>query len=315
MPYEGQLIDAHAHVFPDTATRQVFAQGYHRDYEEGGGLPESVRKYMVETGIARVNILCFLGAGASYSGRTRQYTYLNDPVQREQVEAIRVEIVEQILRYNEWGVCLAAEDSSFSCFIGLDPVLMDPATLMQELEDKVRRGAKGVKLVPLDYVATLDDRRHDAMWDFCQSSDLPVLHTPPRFCFYRGTGWKESFGHLDELAEVYRRFPRLRTCQAHLSLGTEAEYTAYLASQHPGVHADLSATLSKVGTNPGEITPERLVADIRMVGIDRVLFGSNLGTFPTVTAVEEVETFRSLPLAASEFKPVGADNFLNLVGA
>jgi predicted TIM-barrel fold metal-dependent hydrolase len=186
---------------------------------------------------------------------------------------------------------------------------MDPATVLRELEDKIRRGASGVKLLPIDYTAALDDPRHNELYDFCQSAGVPILHGPGRECFYRPTGWKDTWGHPLELAEVLRRFPRLRTCQAHLH---HAPFIAELARRHAGVHADLSAILTRVGDAANQIAPAKLVADIRAIGADRVLFGSNFGTIPEQDAIREADTFRNLPLTDDEFRQIGSENHIRL---
>jgi predicted TIM-barrel fold metal-dependent hydrolase len=215
-----------------------------------------------------------------------------------------------MIRYNQFGVDLARRDRSFSSFVNLDPVIMEPGEMMRELDDKVDKGAVGVKIVPLDYAAHLDDPVHDPIFEYCQDAGMPILHPSGRSP-YRATGWRNEFGHPDELAVVYSRFPRLKTCMAHL---THPKLIADLASRYGGVHADLSAILAHVGDGPGRLPAAKLIDDIRSIGTDRVLFGTNFGTVPLSTVAKEVETFRHLALSADEFASIGSANYSSLIG-
>src|SRR5262245_57338649 len=238
-------------------------EGYRLPLEAESGLVSDCQRYMKEAGVEKTNMLMMYAASYRYHDLTRSFTYIRD-AELAAIEEIRRQVVDEMIRYNEFGVDQVAQDATFSCFVGLDPALMDPQTMMQELEDKVRRGAAGVKLVPLDYAVTLDDPRHDPIWDYCQAYGLPITHAPGWPSYFRATGWQNQFGHPLELAAVYRRFPRLRTCASHLA---NAPYLAEIGRRYAGVHADLSAILLKVAN--GVIEADALVHAIRSIGADR----------------------------------------------
>jgi predicted TIM-barrel fold metal-dependent hydrolase len=271
---------------------------------------------MAAANVTRLNLLLFHPSGWQYFDLTKDlFPYPAPDGAHAREEELRAAVVDQIIAYNEWGVSLI-EDRRFGCFIGLDPVLMDPTSMMLELEDKVRRGATGVKLVAMDFVATLDDPRLLAIYDFCQAEGVPILHAPGMRCQYRATPWPHVWGHPLELANVYRQFPRLKTCFAHMGtnkLGTAShqQYIADLARRYAGVHTDVSAITLRVAQ--GQVSAEALVSQIRDIGVDRVLYGSNFGTHTGALSVMEAEAFRCLPLAASEFDAIGSQNYWKFV--
>ena len=309
MSYDGPLCDVHTHVYPDEATRAPFASGYHLNLVGNTGLVADAKEYMEKAGIERLNMLMMCAPSYRYHELTRGITFTATPEAIAADDEARETAVAEMISYNEFGVEQMRADSAFRFSVGLDPALMSPEVMMRELENKHRRGATGVKLVPLDYCITLDDPRHDPIWDYCQTHRLPVTHAPGWPCYYKTTGWRRQFGSPFELAEVYRRFPRLRTCASHLA---EASLLAEIGKRYAGIHSDLSAILLNVAK--GGMHADELVHDIRRIGVDRVLFGTNLGTMPTQNIHLQAEAFRTLPMTDDELRRIGYDNYSALLG-
>ena len=101
---------------------------------------------------------------------------------------VQTMMAQRMIANNEWAMGVSAERPDFFTFAGLDPVYMDEATLVGEIEDKVGRGARGVKIVPLALAIYVDDPRlmpayeaiarlahgHERvaqLWDVCQVPD------------------------------------------------------------------------------------------------------------------------------------------------
>ena len=98
---------------------------------------------------------------------------------------MQTRLTAETIAYNEWGVEVCKEHPELSCFLGLNPVLMDGPTMWAELEDKTRRGALGVKLAPFDYLAFSSDRRLWPIYDFCQTRGVPILFAGAQFSVAR----------------------------------------------------------------------------------------------------------------------------------
>jgi predicted TIM-barrel fold metal-dependent hydrolase len=307
--FDGELIDVHSHVFPDARSRKWFTDAYpYAGVEPDHALVASAKQYIREAGLNRLNLLLLFPSGYHYFRGTSALAGFRDQTSRNRGEKIRQDVVQKLVDYNEFGVNLVNLDPHFECFIGLDPILMEPTKMMIELEDKIERGAKGVKLAAFEYPAPLDDKRLDLVYDYCQAKGVPILHAPSMPCLYRGTGWTKRFGHPLELAAVYTRFPRLKTCFAHLS---NPRFIRDLRMRYPGVYADLSEVLLHCSTREAR---DQVVADIRMVGAERVLFGTNFGgVHPFADGVTQALIFRQLPLKAGELRMIAGENYLHFI--
>ena len=340
--YEGTLVDAHCHIFPDAEQQSWFVLAHphkalvpDRETQKKfaadnpnieivlcpeDSLLETAYEYMVQANISRVNSLLLYMSGYDYFQRTKDLFDFSKRLNRgmlnydvpsiEAAEERRRDIVKNIAAFNEWGVTEAGQDARFGCFIGLNPVLMTQFEMMTEVEDKVRRGATGIKLAALDYEAYFTDPRHFALYDFCQDKSIPILFAPGRSTIFRPTPPPGVWGHPNELYEVLSRFPRLKVCLAHMRHPSE---TALLTARFPGVYTDLSVALL-LAARGSDDDRSRLVHDIRSVGTDRVLFGTNFGTRPVSMALEQVRMFRELALADSDFHRVGSLNYWEMIG-
>lgn len=330
--YDGPIVDVHAHLFPDEDSAKRFVGTWSLDtirswsldtFNWEDFLPNAARKYMEVSNVEKFNILLLRQTGREFFDATKD---LFDPAKQVrtkeielQAETIRQELSSRIIEFNQWGVDFLKSEPAFECFIGLNPVLMDPLVLMSELERRVDQGATGVKLVAADYEARLDDPRHFAIYDFCQARGIPILHGPPRSSSYRPASWP-IWGHPLELAEVYRQFPRIKTIFAHLGVRPNAadtylypELIADLAKRYPGVRGDLSGVTRMLAN--GTMTGEELVVRIRSIGVDRIVFGTNFACGNASEFIRAAEAFRRLPLTAREFQLIGKENYERLFGS
>ena len=133
-------------------------------------------------------------------------------------------------------------------------------------------------------------------------------------------------------AKALDDFPKLNLIFAHLGhdrhfgQGADAEVVE-LAQSYPGVHADVSLRLIEVVD--GHVSAEDLVAHLRAIGTDRVLFGSNwviseylwmrarAGVTPDTSHVRldrELDVLKSLPLTDEERADLASRNFRRLTG-
>ncbi len=316
--YEGALVDCHTHIFPDDAYRHDFVTPHCMDIGEQEAFLDDALGFSKECGVSRLNLLLYHPSGWKHTDKTSGLPLHPRASQegRRRAEELRQEVVDEVVAYNEWGIRVSSERSDVTCFLGLNPVLMAPDYMMAELDDKVSRGAVGVKLVALDYCAQFDDRRHWAIYDYCQTAGVPILVAPGSQCHYSAR--PEVWGHPLYLLEVLRNFPRLKICFAHFGWNNVFEdysqrgVILQLGDMFPGVHADISFAISRVAR--GQDDAESLVAAIRRLGPERVLFGTNYGSRTRSWATTDVEAFRGLPLTEREFVLIGSENFDRVIG-
>ncbi len=324
-----EIIDAHTHVFrSDAHGREAYsyflgrgpATGHPADPPTLGTVPE-VLQLMAETGVVHTNFLMFTWAGRYY--QHGQYTLPDDPARRAVADAaLKERITDRIRDNNEWAIGAVKEHATLSFFAGVDPVVMDERALVAEVEDKTGRGALGVKLVPMDSGVRGDDRRLWPVYDYCQSNDIPVLSqsagrpgTPARPAYFTAA--------LDA-------FPRLKLIFAHMGhnpefgVGADAEVVD-LANRFDNVFTDVSLRFPEV-TN-GHVSPEEMVAHLRRIGTERVLYGSNF-TFVEVLSPDPetagppqftrskqcIEVLKTLPLTQDEREGIASKNFRRVTG-
>lgn len=326
---ELEIIDCHSHVLRNAdhscdlysnLLRFSAAMGL-PDSPEFLGTPDEARRVMDATGIAHMNILMFTWSGAYW--RQGRNILPDEPAARARAEAeLRERIVRRIQDNNTWALAQVSADSRLSCFVGVDPVLMDEQTLVAEVERGIRAGALGVKHVPMNHGTEGDDPRMFPVFDYCASAGVPVLTQAAGF----------MPGSPARYAPALAQFPDLTVIFAHLGHsrrfghGADAEVLE-LARKYHGVHTDLSLRLVEVAE--GHVPAEDLVAHLRAIGTDRVLFGSNwviseylwMRTRPGVSPLTshdrldtELGVLRALPLSDDERADICARNFRRLTG-
>jgi predicted TIM-barrel fold metal-dependent hydrolase len=302
------LLDCHSHLFATAEEQAPFLRFLRRSELAGKVLLNDALAYMKKAGIRRLNMVLLTPSGMLFHEQTKDLP--PTPEGRQRAQEARRQIVERVISYNEWGVRVCQENPQLSCFLGLDPVLMDENVLLAELEDKTKKGARGVKLAPIDYCAFFNDRRHWPIYDYCQSRDLPLfVYAGGAYCLY--TARLEQWAHPRALFDVLKEFPHLRLCCAHMSRGTEDAFLE-LARSYTGVMGELSHVLSLIGQEG--FREQDLVTLIRKVGSERVLFGVNFGTTAPDVSYQQVEAFRRLPLTERERELIGEKNFGSFIG-
>ena len=143
-------------------------------------------------------------------------------------------------------------------------------------------------------------------------------------------GW--ALNRPAHCAEALAAFPRLRIIFSHLGHGREfgkgadAEFVD-LARRYPNVCGDVSLRLPEVAD--GRVAPERMVAHLRAIGTERVLYGSNFclnemlhpdpkgpeaADFQLTQTLAGLEVLATLPLTEDERADIAGRNFRRWVG-
>jgi predicted TIM-barrel fold metal-dependent hydrolase len=282
---------------------------------------EEAERLMDETGVVGMNILMFTWAGRYW--RDGQYTLPDGPGRAAAAEELRRRVVQRMVDNNEWAVRTCAERPRFTTFCGVDPNLMTADEAIAEIDDKVARGASGVKTVPQDSRVTGDDRRWWPVFDHLQAQGIPILS--------EASGRPGAPGRPGRYREALAAFPLLRLVFAHLGHdpnfgeGADAE-VAELARDFAGVHTDVSLRLPEMLR--GACTPDAFVDHLRRIGTDRVLYGTNFGFVDTINAdpawtpeqgpqttwaKRNLQAFLELPLADDERAAIAKGNWDRLI--
>ena len=183
------------------------------------------------------------------------------------------EVRGRLVRRNRWTLEVAASDPALLTFVGLDPSVMTPGQMRDELEACAGAGARGVKLHPI--VQRLDPSAI-VLWpvyELCQELELPLLFHSG---FLGPSAWS-TLARPRAFADVLEGFPRLRVVLAHLGRG-HFEEAVELATRFPQVVFDTCAVVTAAAV-PWRLPDAEAVALLRRLGVERVCFGSDYPWF------------------------------------
>ena len=191
---------------------------------------------------------------------------------------------ERLVAFNRWLVDSVRGIPEITPFVAVDPWVLSPADLARHLGDMRERGARGVKIHPIDQRFMPDDPRMLETYRRCLELGLIVLS-------HSGTSRGElQFGEPDAFASVAAAMPDLRLVLAHMGGGSWQQLGS-LAEAFPRVTFDLSEIVAWIDA-PHAPTGQDLVSLIRRIGVDRVMFGSD---FPWYDPGVMAETVGGLP--------------------
>ena len=176
----------------------------------------------------------------------------------------------------------------------LHPDSPDQAADVRHLKEL---GLRGVKLHPEIQGFALDDPRSLRICALCEEYELPLLlHTGDR---------RYDCSNPNRLIPVLRMFPKLRVIGAHLGGWSIYEEAVPQLIGIENLWFDCSSTFYWGGVEPAG----RL---IRMLGTDRVMFGSD---YPMWTPKTELETLLGLGFSDTELEQIlyrNAANFFHI---
>ncbi len=295
-------IDTHTHVYR-TAEIGRLAMDDCAPAQRWAGVIDELQAIMRETGIWRSVIATTTPTQAI---RQKALSQLPDNLSREDREKaeadIRKRLVHDMDHNNWWGCEVGRNSPEFLPFINLDPILMDAVTIRQKVREGVTKGARGIVLLPGQHGFYGNDRHVWPIYEMAQSFQLPILSQtgdagplPP--------GGRGHWGRPRYFGEVAVSFPKLRLILGHLGKGYESEI-AVLTRRYPNVYTETSMRLSGLD-EAGKWTPAEAVTWFRLIGIDRILLGSN---WPLFDPQQDIDTVRKLPLTAEERRKILGEN-------
>jgi predicted TIM-barrel fold metal-dependent hydrolase len=281
------VIDFHTHVQPDAAQGIAFQQRFGLANPPRNGSSEELLPIMDAAGVRRVLMVPWLPAQDILDARLA-----GEPGNATRREEVRCEVACEWFDLNRWAVeKVAKHPDRLSCLVGLDPILMTPDEVVAEVEDKLSRGACGLKIAPLFLRAGPEDPRVAVVFEQAARHGVFVLSQAGA----HGYGDQPAWGSPERFEAVLRSWPTVDLQLAHLGFGGERE-VARLTARYPNLYADTSARLHDIG-QPGAWSLAEAADWLRRIGIDRVLFGTN---YPMHDPAQFLAVVRAMPLDDDE---------------
>jgi len=281
------VIDFHTHVQPSASEGIAFQERFGFEDPPRNGTPEELLPIMDAAGLSRTLMVPWMPAQDLVAERLEGSA--RDADARERV---RRDVVQAQLALNQWAVDTVAKYAGrLECLVGLDPILMSADELRAEVEDKLAKGACGLKIAPMFLNAPPDDERVAIVFEQASRHGVFVLSQSGA----DGYAGQPAWGHPSHFEEVLRAWPDVDIQLAHLGFGAEAE-VARLTDRYPNLYADTSARLYALGA-PGEWTHAEAAEWFRRIGIERVVFGTN---YPMHDPAGFIAAIRAMPLRDDE---------------
>jgi predicted TIM-barrel fold metal-dependent hydrolase len=291
------FIDAHTHTQPSTADKAEFDDvSEARDRSRTGTVDELLHG-MAVAGVQRTMVVPWLPA---------QHLVDRLVATGHDRDLATATVLARWHDLNSWAAAeTRRHPDRLCCLVALDPVLMSREHLAREVTEGLANGAIGLKIAPMFIKAQPDSPVMEPVWQLAREHSVFVL---AEACATIGIPGYRPWGHPRHFAEVFRSYPDVPVQLAHLGMGAEDE-VARLARKYPNVYADLAMRLG--GPVPVTFRPVDLLQQIRAIGIDHVLFGTN---YPLVDQADYVAALRGLGLSESELSRVGWENATRLYG-
>ena len=306
---ELEIIDIHTHTFVSAERGISWQRSLRDEAPPRNGTTEELLGIMERAEISNAVMLMYTPTRFMFQARIRNQELPSDPDRREQVERKIQELMAQrMIDNNEWAVGVSAKQPRLHTFLGIDPVYMDAETMVAEIEDKQRKGAKGVKIVPLALAIYGDDERLSPAYQKMSELGLPLVSQA-------GAGGEtgdrgDAYGRPKYFASAMEDFPDLTVNVAHLGRGFE-EDTIELCHRFPNFFADLSGRLAEIEDPNTGLSAQELADFVRQCGPEHIMFGTN---FPMSDPEQYARVMRSLPLSDDEKEMVANGNAKKVLG-
>jgi predicted TIM-barrel fold metal-dependent hydrolase len=211
---------------------------------------------------------------------------------------------DDLIAFNAWLVDTVAPFPDITPFVAVDPSVLSFEALAHHLDAMRARGARGVKVHPVDQRFLVSDPRMLRVYQLCAELGLVVLS-------HSGTSrGNVQFAEPRAFDAVAAAVGDVRLVVAHLGGGSWEQARA-LAEGHPRIAFDLSEIVAWVGA-PNAPHDDELVRLIRDIGVERVMFGSD---FPWYDPGEMVKAVRTLPgLSDGELAAILGENAARILG-
>jgi len=317
LPVSYPVVDAHVHAYSEEAGRRL--QAHYRSGRTAGvfgeeskhlGTPEEfledIAKVSTDNRSGAVLKTLTPTAEMAKAAWDRLEGRFTGEEGRKMYDSVKELISGRIRRRNAWGNEVSKKYPSLANFITVDPNFLTPDENVEELELRMKEGAKGFCLHPTRNLHRPEDLRLYPLYERAQEMDVPVItHTGSEPIKYAYMG---LFSEPNDFIRVLDDFPRLRWIFGHMG-NSYLDQIPAIAKKYDNVWFETSGTLSH--RQPYTYSDEVVVDLIRTVGVERVMWGSDW-VFGDI--VESAKRMANLPLKDSEKELVFGGNALKFLG-
>lgn len=195
----------------------------------------------------------------------------------------------------------------FIGFAGVDPTKGDES--IEELENLVSQGFRGIKLYPPLQGFRPSDKRLYGFYERAQQLNVPIM-------FHTGISWIKGVELSDccplEVEKLAASFPGLKLILAHMGFPWVWE-AAMMAVKYENVYLDISGVF--MGTPKEHIsyvfTKMLTPGFVSRFLADKLLFGSD---WPRMEPFKMVEAVKSIPMERYVFEKIMGLNAVKLLG-
>lgn len=307
------VIDAHLHTFhTPEAGRQAMSNTPTKP--DITGTIEDAEAALKASGIAGALMVNTIPVAYMHDAALGKLSPDLTPSQRADAEhEIHHMLLARLERRNQWTCQMAQEHPTLYATITLDPI-MGADAMRQEIRDKViSHGARAIKLHP---PISRFYPNHESLWpvyETAQALDVPIVFHCGAHPHPDDPKLPVEYSKPEHFEDVAAAFPKLRLVLAHMGVGPAEWYphlfqpyydaALALARRHPHLCFDVSAAAG------AEWPQDKLVAMIRDIGAERVLFGSDFPWWDPGVAQRGLER---LGLSPEENRLILYENAKNL---
>ena len=292
------VVDAHVHTYPsrEIGRRAVgeFGYGY------WGTIPE-LNSVMKAAGVAQAVMSSLVPVKEMQKAHLAKMPQGLGPDDEKRFTADTNEkMMDRLHRRNLWACETSRENPGLGALICVD-VLQDPRQMAAEVRERVDKyWAKGLKIHPnLNEHYGWDQRLWPA-YAAAQEIGAPVMiHSGVSML----PGYDSRYARVAGFGKVAEAFPDLTIVLAHLGKD-DHEVTVKIAEEHPNVFFDTACSFIHP-KRPREELAEEVLALIRKIGAQRVMFGSD---WPWHDPHADIDVIKNMDLTRKEKQMVLGEN-------
>lgn len=292
------VVDAHMHCFR-TAEAGRLAMGLTPAHTTYSGTIDDALSAMKKSNMSKAIMVNTIPLAYMRDAALRKLPADLSPQQREREEAeIDKTLLDRLARLNAWSCEAAKENPGLFATITLDPVL-GPEASRKEVEDKVKNGgAKALKLHPPIGRYYPNDERMRPVYESAATLDIPIIFHCGPHPHPDDPRQVVEYSRPRHYEDLLTSYPKLTVVMAHMGMGVGPDwahlYKPYfqeamaIATKHyPNAYFDLSECIAEAMGGYG-MPPEDIIALIRAIGAERVLFGTDFPWYEPATVLEGV---------------------------
>ncbi|MFH1480598.1 MAG: amidohydrolase family protein [Pseudomonadota bacterium] len=304
------VVDTHVHLYRNA--RQGWLGRAIYDRIDKGGTLEQLLRYMEEAGVDQAWVInAWPTQGLLQAGVARLSDSLSGGALEKAKAEVKADVGAKLSRANDW-LCSTSTIAPGKVvpLIALDPFL-GSEWMVKDIEDKYRKGARGVKIIATWGEFYPNDR---ALWPAYETlaglGMVVVAHSGGSNVLFEVKG--TDYASPRYWDEPLSQFPNLKVVLAHLGYHwmfgygeQEQKERLDLVRKYPNVYFDLSQN-NEFGYSTFE---EEM---IREIGVDRVLWASD---WHAHRAIMSLEGLKNCGLTEEEKRKILGGNARRLMGA